>query len=224
MDERQHDDAMVSRVRSTPQNWRLKVSVLDRTIRPRRHVLVSRRHSFVYFQVPKVATRSLLEALRETDEDSVEHNKVSTTPLSFRGLRSFAFVRDPYDRLYSCWANKVRDSDQFALFYPQLDGASFEQFVMEVATWDLRVCDAHVRLQSRLVPRRLDFVGRFERLNEDYAALTDWLGVPHRPLPIRNSSKATESSDTSPYTPALRSLVADLYADDLARFRYPVAP
>lgn len=83
MDERQHDDAMVSRVRSTPQQLaaqgRLKVSVLDRTIRPRRHVLVSRRHSFVYFQVPKVATRSLLAALRETDEDSVEHNKVSTT-------------------------------------------------------------------------------------------------------------------------------------------------
>jgi len=85
----------------------------------------------------------MLAALKELDPEAVELNKIPYTPGMFRGLRSFAVVRDPVERLHSYWANKVRDSGQVAEYYPHLTGVTFAAFVDEISAWDLRVCDAH---------------------------------------------------------------------------------
>jgi hypothetical protein len=189
-----------------------------RRLRPRRHVLVSSRHEFVYFQVPKVATRSLLATLTSFDPEATEFNKIRSRPGMFAGYQTFAFVRDPWDRLCSCWANKVRDTDQFAQYYPELRNADFESFVRVVAQWDLRVCDAHVRLQSVLIPSKVGFVGRFERLDDDYLRLSSWLGLPLGDLPRMNVAKQRGGGD--PYSEELRELVGTLYRRDLDRFGY----
>lgn len=196
----------------------MKGSGVYRRLRPRRHVLVSRRHRFVYFQVPKVATRSLLASLSSFDPEAIEFNKIRYRPGMFVGYRTFAFVRDPWDRLHSCWANKVRDTDQFAQYYPELRNADFDHFVRVISTWDLRICDAHVRLQSVLIPAKVDVVGRFENLQDDYLRLSSWLGLPLGDLPNINVTKQRDQGD--PYSPELRDLVGRLYRRDLDRFRY----
>jgi hypothetical protein len=193
-----------------------------RLVRPRRFVLVSKRYSFVYFQVPKVATRSVLAALKELDPEAVELNKIPYTPGMFRGLRSFGVVRDPFERLHSYWANKVRDSGKVAECYPHLRGMTFAAFVDEISAWDLRVCDAHARFQSRLVPRNVDFVARFERLDTDIERLTSWLEIPALELPVRNVSNRGPTA-VDEYGPDLQRRVRELYAVDMKRFGYLVS-
>lgn len=112
-----------------------RLSPVHRLARPRRFVLVSNAYQFVYYPVPKVATRSLLAALRSADPESIEFTKLPWRPGRFRTFRSLACVRDPFDRLHSCWVNKVRDTNQF---YPDLAGADFARFVEVLADWDLQ--------------------------------------------------------------------------------------
>ena len=207
------------RVQESLNGARVRGSNLYRVVRPRRPVLISRRYDFVYFQVPKVATRSLRAYLRAVDPEIEVDRAASISPGKLRSVRSFAMVRNPCDRLYSCWANKVRDSDQYATFYPELRDVSYEVFVDAVSSWDLRVCDQHVRLQSRLVPRSVGFVGRFEQLAEDHRRLTEWLELPYSPLAQRNVSSRGPAVP-SENTPLLRERVAELYARDMERFGY----
>ena len=52
------------------------------------------------------------------------------------GLPSFAFVRHPVDRLYSCWKDKVATqmTPEFSRFRQFYSGMSFHQFVQSVET------------------------------------------------------------------------------------------
>jgi len=181
-------------------------------------VLVSDRYSFAYYQVPKVATSSLRSVFKEIDSE-LRFAGPSRKLTKNGKLHSFAFVRDPYTRLYSCWCNKVRDSDKLARYYPELRGRDFERFVEAISSWDLRICDPHLRLQSRLVPKNVEFVGRFESLTEDYKRLSEYLGLPIHELPRRNATKAVEVVEHA-YTDALRQTVAKMYERDLRRFGY----
>lgn len=66
----------------------------------------------------------------------------------------------------------------------------------------------------------LDFVLRFENLDEDYKTLCEKIGVPHEPLP-KLKTRSRESRDyRDMYTPELRDWVAKEYALEIERFGY----
>ena len=202
---------------------RTTASTTRKLVRPDRQLVVSREHGFVYYQVPKVATQSLTKAISQLDPDCLVSPRGDVIPRSLKGLKSFAFVRDPWDRLYSCWCNRIRDGYRLARFYPELCDLEFEDFVEVISKWDLRVCDPHLRLQSRLVPKAVGFVGRLETLVNDYDRLGLHLGVDLPALPWRNASSPT-STEHDPFSPQLRRQVAQLYAADVERFGYTTNP
>ncbi|HEY0973364.1 MAG TPA: sulfotransferase family 2 domain-containing protein [Solimonas sp.] len=64
---------------------------------------------------------------------------------------------------------------------------------------------------------RADFIGRFESLREDFAALMTRLGIGGE-LPHLNRSQRAHYHDA--YDSASRQLIADYYAPEIARFGY----
>ncbi|MEJ5255869.1 MAG: sulfotransferase family 2 domain-containing protein [Acidimicrobiales bacterium] len=187
--------------------------------RPRYNYTISRRHRFVYYRVAKVATRSISAWLREQLDPEPVYLSGRPTPLDpFHRLFRFGFVRNPWDRLVSCWLDKVVGPTDYWSGTP-LKGLPFDEFVHHIATWDLDTCDRHVRRQSALLPPRgLDFIGRFEHLAEGIEQVADRLGIPAE-LPQRNTS-ADRDTYHAYYTPELAELVSRLYAPDVARFGY----
>jgi hypothetical protein len=176
---------------------------------------------FVWFRVAKVGTRSILRMLDDggipvSDHDGLERRKYALG--FYRRHYKFAFVRNPWDRLVSCWHNKVVDTGRYTE-RTSTDLSTFAGFVTWVATHDLATCgDEHLRLQTELVDLpALDFLGRFESFADDMATVGARLGLP---VELRHENRSSAGDYREAYTPELRDVVGRLYAADVDAFGY----
>lgn len=136
-------------------------------------------------------------------------------PDLFGSLFKFAFVRNPWDRLVSWYVYVLRDTSHRRHRQARAE-ASFEKFARaELAR--------PRRSQWYMVERRdgslgLDFVGRFERLEQDMASICGRVGIPYQPLPRENVSKREPYQGY--YTPELAELVRRTWAREIEAFGY----
>lgn len=201
-----------------------------------------RDHGLVFVQIPKVATTSMRAALAahvfgdsRVDPDAIEERdtwvgdryELNAFPAEIRKLSrerfSFAFVRNPLERLHSAFVNKVAEPvEPVPLF--ERHGIStdmtFPEFVRRLVKLPENRVDLHLRSQHRSITDRkgvvVDFVGRFERLADDWETLCERFGLPE--LPLRNVSSRGRYEDA--YTPELARLVAHRYRRDVELFGY----
>ena len=142
--------------------------------------------------------------------------------LSDNGYFTFAFIRNPWSRLVSGYLNKFLRVNSCSTRVAQLMGRmpatasgggklvdiTFAQFVRHLASSNPARFDVHWRPQYLyLQGRRLDFLGRQEHLNDDFALLQQRLGTDS-PLPC---CKATRYEAA----PSNRDKVADLTPREL---------
>jgi hypothetical protein len=229
---------------------------------PDRHIDVLPDHRLVYVCVPKCASSrvklTLSALLGRTPVSRWEVNKrklsglngpkhvglstfyrVATDPATLR----FSFVRNPYARLVSCWADKFRDRplvpgqpsiDPYLAWRQRNDpslphGAdrtlSFPEFVeMATTTASARV-DAHWQLQADLLDMpgiALDLVGKMESFASDFRPVLDHVGADdvlrRRALVPFNASQHSRWADY--YTDELAAQVYRAYERDFDRFGY----
>ncbi len=165
----------------------------------------------VYISIPKVACTSIKLAiegtrgqLTSTEEGVMSvHKKLTSKCTHSLNRRTadyyiFAFVRNPFDRLVSCYEDKVRKPAQHnghyffssaynRVFLKQLLGAefhpnmSFDEFVRLVARVPDIIADGHFKSQYSSLYRNgkriPHFIGRFEHLNEDWKSIADKFGL-----------------------------------------------
>ncbi len=154
------------------------------------------------------------------------------------GLFSFTFVRNPWDRLVSCYRDKilgeVPDFTSFdarrgvahclARFDAFRAGMSFDDFARAVAAIPDEEADDHFRSQHTFITNTLgditiDFVGRFEALAEDFRAVCEKLGLPLLMLPHVQAA-GTRRRYTEYYSPESREIVASRFREDVILFGY----
>ncbi len=125
---------------------------------------------------------------------------------SFLRYRKFAFVRNPYDRLVSRFefARQYQDyPDDFGTF----------------AGHCLRHLQPQVNFLYFRRHRLVDWLGHYERLDEDVDALARWLALPRLSLIRRNVTQRARFEDY--YSVSLKRRIGELYQDDFAMFGYP---
>ena len=64
----------------------------------------------------------------------------------------------------------------------------------------------------------MDFIGKFENLQEDFNTLCDKIGIPERQLPHQNKSEHGYYSEY--YNNETREIVEEKYAKDIDYFKY----
>jgi hypothetical protein len=189
------------------------------------NLTISHKHQFVWFRVAKVGTRSILGHFAQNSvEVEVNHAMRMRYPTAlFADYFKFAFVRHPLTRFVSAWRNKVVDTNYFGFDDPTL---ARMQRIEEFARWvcdqdlaDLATADHHLALQTRLVDlSQVDFLGRLETFDADFAAVCERIGVPVTEVDRRNQS--TPRAGESDPSPELRDLLADVYRRDYQVFGY----
>ena len=138
-------------------------------------------------------------------------------------LFKFGFVRNPWDLQVSNWhylRNHPRGPvDQFG---------DFQEFLSYLfrkdRPWQYHL-DAHQELQSHYVSDHsgrviLDFIGRFERLHEDFEEACRLGGIPQVRLPHKRPSKERKKDYRVYYDDLTAEMVGTHYAEDVRRFGY----
>ncbi|MGB8628730.1 MAG: sulfotransferase family protein [Xanthobacteraceae bacterium] len=229
---------------------------------PNAHIDVLPQHRLLYISNPKCASTTIkmvLSSLARNQLDTSDQlhkrrysglkspkrggisafHEVATHPAAFR----FSFVRNPYSRLVSTWADKFQNKplvcgdsfiDQYLMNRDWIDetlpkGAdstlSFPQFVQFAAATANRRLDAHWHLQDDLLTMpgiKLDLVGKVESFAEDFASVLDHAGAGVRLRQIADVHFNASQHQPWPnyYTAGLADRAYRAYERDFDRFNY----
>jgi hypothetical protein len=185
------------------------------------------RYRCVFIHIPKTAGTSVAKALfgqGSRHVPCVEYEKAN--PRKFACYFKFAFVRNPWSRLYSAYTflNKggMNEADQ-AWAATNLAGIdSFEQFVLEWLDAETMMSWVHFMPQHHFITNSrgevaMDFIGRMENIDTDFNHVCQRLGIVAN-LPTLN--KSTRHPHIQPYTDEMRNKVGELYKKDVSLFGY----
>lgn len=178
---------------------------------------------FLWFRVAKVGTRTIFDVFNQAHiELDAEHPLCCHYPTDlYRGYFKFAFVRNPWDRLVSCWQNKVVESNHFKFADDTLKKMqTFGNFVDFVERQNIEKCNNHIRLQQKLIDmNNVDFIGRFENFNDDLSKVIEIIGI--KPVTItRKNISARRLAYREYYDTGLKEKVAKIYHKDINIFNY----
>jgi len=157
---------------------------------------------------------------RFSEHARAEDAKRCLPPEAYAALFKFAFVRNPWDRLVSRHAFLLRKKDHSQHRAVSALGG-FDKYVR----WETGGSRIHNRMRHQhdyvLGPDGrsiVDFVGYFERIEENFAEVCRRIGIPAELQPAQASHALRDYR--SCYTPETRELVARAYAQDIALFGY----
>ena len=132
---------------------------------------------YVYYHNLKCATRTIISFLshHSTVHHSYEEkniNKQLTYDSEWDNYFQFSFVRNPYDRLLSCFFDKTKKviNDTWEIkCYKQYADVNFKDFVMGLSKYPWHHHDRHLAPQTDLINlKTTHFIGRFENLANDF--------------------------------------------------------
>ncbi|HBH54264.1 MAG TPA: chondroitin 4-O-sulfotransferase [Planctomycetaceae bacterium] len=186
-------------------------------------------HRCLFIHVPKTAGYSIGQALfgGVTGHDPLRRLWLLYASAEFDQYFKFAFVRNPWERLVSAHEYFLQDRQppgtqnwvrqQFGHF------RDFDEFVKHwVPRRAMRSEQPHFHTQSSFVTLgghvAVDFLGRMENLEEDFATIARRLGQEVS-LPRMNATPR-DRPYRDYYTAASRQIVAEVYAEDIQRFGY----
>jgi chondroitin 4-sulfotransferase 11 len=160
-------------------------------------------------------------------------NPASSTTFGYISLSTrsdlfrFTVVRNPWDRLVSCYYNKVvqvrEERHPWILgrfgdaFHPDMNFAAFAMAVMKIPD---DASDEHFASQWHLLNYRgkppLDFIGRFENLSSDWERLQVKTGAGL----LGHANRTRHPSYRTLYKPEMAVDIGQRYCEDVRHFGY----
>jgi len=165
----------------------------------------------------KLDTYSMISRVLGNTELVDKHAKVEKYANS--NQFKFAFVRNPWDWLvsYYKWMKLNRD----------LTTQDFKAWVKANPNPLPHSQHSYISVGGNVI---VDFVGRFENLQEDFDKVCDKIGIPRKKLPHKNSSKYIKNAEgkweverkhyTEYYDDETKDIVSERYAKDIEYFGY----
>tara|TARA_R110000824_G_scaffold315257_1_gene502358 strand:+ start:18531 stop:19100 length:570 start_codon:yes stop_codon:yes gene_type:complete len=187
-------------------------------------MIINRDKKFMFICVAKTASTSIRRRFEHYQDPPPEkyhmflEDALKLYPYA-RDYFKFAFVRNPYDRLYSCYINFKYDGHVWDTHIKKEH--SFRSFIMNLAQSEYSKY-IHLQPQYKYIKDGneigVDFLGRFENLDKDFAKIESILGYPPQALErIRASSKNREANK---YDSEMKEVMQKIYAEDFERFDY----
>jgi chondroitin 4-sulfotransferase 11 len=182
----------------------------------------------VFIHIPKNGGTSVTRWLRDNlnaEKAGIKHGSMQHIELERADYPTFAVVRNPWERLVSLYhfdgvkckskIDKGKGKGDYVNQYNNyLKGFDYwlEHGLSYTSNWF-----TYANNQSDWMPTNPTYLLRFENLLDDFKQIQEYTNC-FVPLGHENSTK--HKHYTEYYTDATRDLVAELYAQDIARFDY----
>lgn len=215
-------------------------------------VHVSERYRYIYVVNPKVGCSSIIWTLRRLETGAKDsspptleliHSRdnsplkrpsdIGSTEQILRdeGYFKFTFVRNPFDRLMSCYLNKIaRPTAQRKVVLGLLGRSqeaveliSFDEFVGVIGRQTPTEMDPHWRpqwVQTLQGWVRYDTIGRFEDFDGELLRVGAQISSEFQSFVFSERRQATGVKPYHLITPRLAETIRELYAKDFAGFEY----
>lgn len=188
-------------------------------------MIINHHARFVFYHVPKsggVSVRNALLEQRGSERIRPKHLTPAQFRMTWRALTdwrhywyfSFCFVRDPWER-FGSFHRFLRNRRKYRWVTDDLNDFAAE---LEKRSPRLMRMRASIRPQSDYAPGA-SFVGRFERLADDFAQVAERLGLQPVALGRLNASGPLVCYRDR-MTARSEATIAQFYRDDIERFGY----
>jgi hypothetical protein len=187
----------------------------------------------LFIHIPKTGGNSVKKTLgiRTT------HHQITTFPLDSRKeCFTFCFVRNPWDRLVSSFhyflqypRNKPHNPNSELTKKTCADFTEFCRFLRRTPVEDKIIPDSRMHYGAQMKPQcfwirnengeiDIDFIGRYERINEDFQELCRRAQVD--PVQLCHINHSEHRPYYEYYTKETREIVAEMYREDIEEFGY----
>jgi len=211
--------------------------------------MISHKHKCIFVEVPKTGSTSIrailgkayiphlnLVEIKTMMENSWTHfggrtnrirgalyqllpseRKIDIGRQQFESYFKFGFVRNPWDRVVSLYERteplQMKGKMSFDEFVDWIEYSSATCIHSSPHRYQL---DWFVDSNGNMLA---DFIGRFERLDQDWAFVADKLGITEKSLPHSRTNPRSRHY-TEYYNARTRELIAQKFRVDIERFGY----
>jgi hypothetical protein len=204
--------------------------------------VISHKHKYIFIHIPKTGGSSTTLALLKNEniilpdinfplhhlyksqknsyklkieEDGKilheEHYPLDKFDLEFqKSYYCFTFVRNPWDVMVSTYffnkkyRNHIINTD-----------FSFEDFLLKNK---MRPSMFHTLPQHSFINDNINYIGRFENLQQDFDKICEYINIPKQQLPHKYKTERMQYQDY--YTEETKNFVAVKYKKDIEMFNY----
>jgi hypothetical protein len=192
---------------------------------------------FLFIHIPKtggVSIRKVLEPYSYVGVDG-EHTPIKAGKFVpyVEKYFSFCFVRNPWDRFVSSYfylnrggANTKPDKKAYEMYIKPYK--TFKDVVMNIDEdkGNLFFCQHFVPQMNYIIDDHddviVDFIGRFEKINEDFAEVCKKIGIPPIELPLLNASSHQPYWEY--YDDESQEMIFRKYNREIDYFKYQYEP
>ncbi len=200
------------------------------------------KYDLILFRIPKVAGTSLwqisanllgYDISEEKEMRQLTLPSISTVLLPNHNIKyRMAFIRNPWDRLLSCYLQKKKKNSNWFFERNNLSiDMTFGEFAKAVCKIPDHESDRHFRSQFTFIADKdgviiPNIIGEFSNFKSDLIAILKKINAPQLEIPHWNKTKQRNYTDY--YSPELIELVATRYEIDIELFGYkfgkPIRP
>ena len=201
-------------------------------------------HKIIYAHIPKCASNTCFSIIARNINQSVVSIQTKYGPHSkneaFKRLDyfKFTFIRNPWDRIVSCYYDRVIKKREYDKDKNPWDPnafvrmglhskISFERFVEIIANQDDENSDYHWRSLHSFITFNdkiiTDFIGKVENIEHDWNELCDKLNWKKRKINHENKSNKSirkHSDYKSYYNSTTKKIIAKRFEKDIDIFKY----
>lgn len=193
--------------------------------------MISHDKKCIFVHIPKCAGSSINQQLELNSVGFSGHSPMSYHS-EYSDYFSFTFIRNPYDRVVSAYKyfRKLKEGYRWykrnSIISDAAKQMDFKGFVnhiphfMNLMKREEGSFESGIHFQPfyYFIDQPIDFVGRFENIQQDYAAILSHLKLPAKPLPKTNSTNNLNYQQL--YIEETKKLVYNIYQEDIEKYNY----
>lgn len=194
--------------------------------------MISHNSKCIFIHIPKCAGSSINQELNLKSVGFSGHSPASCHRDHLRDYFSFTFVRNPYDRIVSAYKyfRKLKRGHRWykrnSIISDAANKMSFIEFVNHITDFQNLMkrqegsfeSGIHFQPFSYFLDEPIEYIGRFENIQNDYHNVLSRINLPVRKLPKINSTN--NHNYRKLYIEQTKNTVYNIYKEDIEKYNY----